>query len=51
MHTFIKVINGYKIKYWSFGDVYYIPMSADWIYEDKELSKVEEFAKSLKSKN
>ncbi|MCG7317657.1 hypothetical protein MHL86_10475 [Brevibacillus laterosporus] len=43
VHTFIQEVNGYKIKHWTLGDVYYIQGGSDWIIEDKDLSKVIEF--------
>ncbi|WP_010499990.1 hypothetical protein [Paenibacillus elgii] len=48
MHTWIKEVNGQKIYHWTLGDVYYIEASGEWIYKDKSLSAVEEFAKQLK---
>jgi len=46
-HTFIKVVNGYEIRYWSMGDVYYIADGLDWHIQSKSLKSIEEQAEML----
>lgn len=31
MHTFIKHVNGYTIRHWTLGDVFYIQEGEEWI--------------------
>ena len=46
-HTFVKVVNGYEIRYWSMGDVYYIADGLDWHMQSKSLKSIEEQAEML----
>ncbi|MGF7035340.1 hypothetical protein J2T17_006348 [Paenibacillus mucilaginosus] len=43
MHTYIRMVSGVKICYWSMGDVYYVEEDGDWVIESKDIHKVEEF--------
>lgn len=46
-HTFINIVNGHKIRYWSLGDIYYIAEGLNWTFENKSLQEVEQQAESL----
>ncbi|MNZ96468.1 hypothetical protein D3C78_1156610 [compost metagenome] len=47
-HTLVKEVNGFKIKHWSLGNIFYIPYGSDWIVENHDLQVVENVAKSIK---
>ncbi|GAA4879729.1 hypothetical protein GCM10023310_69880 [Paenibacillus vulneris] len=49
MHTFVKVVNGYNIKHWSLGNVYYIIEKGKWLFEHKDLEMVEDYANTIRN--
>lgn len=46
-HTFINIVNGYKIRHWGLGDIYYISDGLNWSFEHKSLQVVEKHARTL----